>query len=231
MDLAAVAVGVVHEQEPGFDLAEPVDDPVDAEIGGGGREHSADRSCCQHHRDGLDDVRQPRCDAVAGADPRPTHRNLELPDEQPEFLAADLPVERRVLCERDHRRLIARNGTQQILSDVERGIGKEPGPPERFGSLDDPVAPVPDHTQLIPHRSPEIRWLSDGPGVHLLVCREPVTATELSQIAAFYPARRRHPQQRSGGVHRGTIPRCACAGRSRSRGLLSESLVGRLETF
>ncbi len=205
VDPPAVLVAVAGEEEPGLDLTEPVDHPVDAEVGRGRGEDGTDRRGREHDRVGLDDVGEPRRDPVARLDPGPAHGLLQLPHHRAELVPGNGAAHGGVLPPEDQRGLGARE-PQQVLRDVEGGVRQEPGPPHLVGGLEGAGPPITDHPQVVPRRGPEPAGVGHRPCVQRRIVVVARRRGELGQPAAGRPGRRRRPHRSGRGVHENGAP-------------------------
>ena len=87
---ASVQVTIRHQQNLGLDLAESVDDPAHAEIGGGGGEDGPDRRRGKKRDDGFGDVRHPGGNPVSRPDAGGAQPGREGSHLLPQFGPGDL---------------------------------------------------------------------------------------------------------------------------------------------
>ncbi len=170
--LAAVAVAVDGEEDPGLDLGEAVDDAGGAEVGRAAGPDRADARRGEEGDDRLGDVRHVGDDAVAAL-----HAEAAQPRGEGGDLGAQLgPAQLGELAQLggvQDRRLGVLLAGEDVLGVVEAGAGE----PLRAGHLarcEDlrPVAVGP-HVEEVPDRPPEPLEVVDRPAPELLVPVEP----------------------------------------------------------
>jgi hypothetical protein len=208
---APVDVSFGRQQDRRFDLAEPVEHAGRPEIRRGGAEGGPQRHGAQHEDHRLRHVRHPRGHAVAGADPL----GPEGSRHRRHLRAQLVPGERAggAVLAGGHDGGIGpgpASPIEQVLDHAEPGVGEEPGLRHRRSLGDHPLAPVADHSGVVPDRRPELVGSFHGPAVELL---EPGhrpagsnlgEATEVCEPGPCDPFGRRGPQRRPG--HPGRLP-------------------------
>ena len=195
--LPAVSVAIGGEQHRRLDLPEAVEDAAGAEVGGGRREHGADRGGGQHHGVGLGQVREPGGHPVALSDACAQQGLLEPGDEGVQVGPGQVPGGA-VLAAEQQRRLVV-VAVEQVLGVVEDGVGEEAGVGEVVAGRESRAATgFADDFAPVPGKAPEAVWLSDRPVVQVQ-CADAGMCGEGRHLRAGGAFGRRGPE---GGDHR-----------------------------
>ena len=168
--LATVVVAVAGDQHLGLDLAEPVERPLDTEVG---RARGPDRAqaCRREHGDNrLGNVGQPAGNAVPGRDTEfeeGLSESRRLVSEFPVGEGAPLAV---LENRHDGHRVVA--VAKQIFREVQTRVGEPSAAGEPF-AVDDrgPGAALADNFAEVPDRLPELAPLLDGIAVQGRIVR------------------------------------------------------------
>jgi hypothetical protein len=162
--LAVVEVAIRREQHLRRDLAEAVEDAVDAEIRRARRPDRADARCGQHGHQGLGEVRHEAGHPVAGP-----HTGIAQGRGEARYLVEQLAVRKRaaaaVLEQADHRGAVI-VPSQQILGVVELRTGEPARTGEPLAILEyHRAALTRAHPGEVPQQGPEGFRRLDRPAV------------------------------------------------------------------
>ena len=168
--LATVVVAVAGDQHLGLDLSEPVERPLDTEVG---RARGPDRAqaCRREHGDNrLGNVGQPAGNAVPGRDTEFEEGLTEgrrLVSEFPVGEGATLAV-----LENRHDGHLIVAVAKQILCEVQTRVGEPPAAGEPLAVDDHGTgATLADNVAEVPHRLPELAPPLDGIAVQGRIVR------------------------------------------------------------
>ena len=170
LDLAVVMVGVGGDQDPGRNLAEPVEHALHAEIRRSRGEDAADAGRRQHGDHRFRHVRHVGRDPVARSQALGAERPGEARNRVVEFAPAHLPAHLVFAAEHDGGRVVA--AAQQVLGEIGAAVREEAGAGHLLAVDDDPAAGFADHVAEVPDRRPEFLRFVDRPGVQAGVVRE-----------------------------------------------------------